>query len=776
MKHSLSAVGCRLSPGARRLSPAVCLSLACLSLALSAVAQGKAPPRPKHPSLPPEVRRQVIDPAKTGELRLTPTFTSVSVCYGSESEVAGLELQVRKAVEKTFWKKLVGSEEPWRTMEFGCPWFEDVKNHRGSAYGLDENTRYEIRLVADGRTVAFGTVKTWASEVPIARTVTIDPATAKFPIVVSDRGTETGWVRYAVKGGRLEAPRSDAYVFFVTNAAYVVFDDLTVRGGDDASFRIMDSRFVRLRQCDIADWGDDGYEPRYDQVGLLAKNWNPKKKRYSKSASSGGIVLDRGAYGVVVERCYVHEPHARAHSWRYSHPYGPMAICLRDSAGGHVVRWNDLVGCDAHRFDDTVGGGNDFYELGTFNRDSDVYGNFLAFANDDCLEIDGGQQNVRVWGNRFEAGFMGLSVQGNQVSPSYAFDNLFSGCVEEFDQASSSIKVSGIDLFDYRPRCYLFDNVLWGRGLAAGLKNQTAKLEIRRNASYGPEQRWTGLNADGTVDRSPYSVFADNRTNLVAAACPSGDWPRRPIPYVTDVSRIDGVKLAQGTVAPASVRVKLTCGGKDYRQPFSVLMNDATGWVKVAPASGVVESGKEIAFDVSFDAAKMAGIRLRRAAFLIRTADGFSRAVTVYGETDYEQPFKCERPGETAIYAKVDPKNPFGKYSFDVPKDGRYYFMIRAKTNELTGTGRGKLGNPTADSILAGVDGEELDKASFQLHDWSSWMVLSPGGTYMSWIRYYDLKQGVHTLELKPNKGGAAIEGLVLTDAPGSFEPERGKF
>ena len=54
--------------------------------------------------------------------------------------------------------------------------------------------------------------------------------------------------------------------------------------------------------------------------------------------------------------------------------------------------------------------------------------------------------------------------------------------------------------------------------------------------------------------------------------------------------------------------------------------------------------------------------------------------------------------------------------------------------------------------------------------------VIAPGGTYMSWIRYYDLKKGVHTLELKPNKGGAAIEGLVLTDAPGSFEPERGKF
>ena len=752
------------------------IGFAIVLAAIMAGAQGKAPPRPKHPALPPEERMRVIAPAKPGELRLVPSFTSVSVCYGCDAEVQGLSLEYRKVAPSGFWKRLLGKEEPWLKMEFGCPWFADVKNHRGSVYVLEENTDYEIRLASGGRTVTYGRTRTWSSDVPIAKTVEIDPATAKFPIIVSDCGTANGWVRYAVKGGRLEAPRTVTSVLFVTNAAYVVFDGLTVRGGDDAAIRVVDSRFVRIRGCDIADWGDDGYEPRYDRMGNLAKPWNPKKRRYGKGSSSGGITLDRGAYGVVVERCYIHEPHSRAHSWRYSHPYGPMAVLLRDSAGGHVLRWNDFVGCDAHRFDDTVGGGNDFYELGTFNRDSDIYGNFIAFANDDCLEIDGGQQNVRVFGNRFEAGFMGVSVQGNQVSPSYVFDNVFTGCVEEFDQTSSSIKVSGIDLFDYRPRCYIFDNVLWGRGIAAGLKILTAKLEIRRNVSYGPEQAWTGLKADGTVDRSPYTVFADNRTNLVATACPSGDWPRRPIPYVTDISRIDGVRLVKGAVSPASAKVTLTCGGKGYRLPFEVVMNDATAWVKVSPAHGVIESGKTVVFDVSFDAAKMAGLRLRRAAFMIRTADGFSRAVTVYGETDYEQPFACERPGETAIYAKVDPKNPYGKYSFDVPKDGRYYFMIRARKNELSGTGRGKLGNPVSDSCLAGVDGEELDRVTYQLHDWSSWMVVSPGGTYMSWIRYYDLKKGVHTLELKPNKGGAAIEGLVLTDAPGSFEPERNKF
>ena len=730
-------------------------------LAFVAVAQGKAPPRPKHPSLPPEIRRQVIDPAKEGELRLVPTFTSVSVGWGCPVEVKGLALEYRK------------SGEDWKRTEFGCPWFADVKNHRGSVYGLAEDTDYDIRLVAKGATLATGKVRTWVSGVPIMRTVELDPGKIRFPVVVSDRGASEGWVRYVVKGGGvLRCDDAVDAMIVVTNAAYVVFDDMTIRGGRGVNcIEVSDSSFVRFRGCDIADWGRDDYEPRYDNKGLLSLGYDHNRKRYGRGNHSGGINLFSGARGIVVERCYIHEPHSRAHSWRYSHPYGPMAVRLIDSAGNIVLRWNDFVGCDAHRFDDTVGGGNDFYELGTFNRDSDIYGNFVAFANDDCLEIDGGQQNVRVFGNRFEAGFMGVSVQGNLVSPSYVFDNVFTGCVDEFDVTSSSIKTSGIDLFDYRPYCYIMDNVFWGRGAALNASKHTANLVVRRNLCYGPEQRISGVG-----DRAPYSSVENNHTNKVAASCPSGNWPRRPIPYVTDISRIDGVKLSGGVVAPQSVRVTLDCRGTGYRQPFKVVMNDASGWVKVSPSSGIIESGRKLEFDVAFDAASMSGVRLRRAAFMIRTADGFSRAVTVYGETDYEQPFRCERLGETAIYAKVDPTSPYGKYEFEVPKDGRYYFMIRAKRNAITGTARGKLGNPLADTFLAGVDGEELDRSTYQLHDWSSWMNVAPGGTYMCWIRYYDLKQGKHTLEIRSDRGGAAIEGIVLTDSPGSFEPETGKF
>ena len=738
-------------------------ALAMNFLVMSACAQGKAPPPPVRTPLPPETRRELIGPAKPGELRLVPTFNSISVCYGSEKEIEGLKLEYRKKGERVKGERGKDETGEWRQAEFGCPWFEVSRNHRGSIYSLEEDTEYEVRVKGEMKTV-----RTWKTEVPIARTVEIDPATVKFPLVISERGSEGGWVRLAVKGGRLEAPQTARCCLLVTNACYVVIDDLTLRGGDGAVIRITESDFVRVRHCDIADWGMDGYRPVFDKLGAL-RQWDARRKRWGHGNHSGGIDLCKGVRGIVVERCYIHEPRSRAHAWRYSHPYGPMAIRLCDTGGNHVIRWNDLVGCDAHRFDDVIGGGVDFSELGTFNRDSDIYGNFMAFANDDCLEIDGGQQNVRVFGNRSEASYMGVSVQGCVVSPSYVFDNIFTGGNDEFDDLSASIKTAGIDVYRFHPRCYVFDNFFWGRGDAMNMAKNEARLDVRRNTCYGPYQAFAGLDR-----RSDYPTMGDNRTNLVVAACPAGDWPHRPIPYVLDTSRIDGVRLAKGAVSPRSARVTLTCGGTGYRQPFEVMMNDQTGWVKVSPARGTIESGKTIVFDLTFDAAKMDGVRMRRAAFLVRTADGFSRPVTVYGETDYEQPFACERPGEIAVYSpgqrtSSSVENSLHQpliYSFDVPTDGRYYFLLRGRTAK----GRRRV------QYRMGVDDGELDKTPFVFNDWSAWMNVAPSGSHMGKIRYYDLKKGVHTLKLRKEKDDVVIEGVVLTDSPGSFEPERGKF
>ena len=139
------------------------------------------------PPKSPEKRMSLIQPVKAGELRLVPTYTSCSVCWGS-APVEGLALEYRAAGGE--WKK---GETPIH--------FLDAANYRGSIFYLAEDTSYEMRLTAGGKTLAAGSFRTWKSEVPVARTIMIDPATATYPIVVSEKGHPDGWIRYTTKPG-----------------------------------------------------------------------------------------------------------------------------------------------------------------------------------------------------------------------------------------------------------------------------------------------------------------------------------------------------------------------------------------------------------------------------------------------------------------------------------------------------------------------------------------------------------------------------------------------
>ena len=40
------------------------------------------------------------------------------------------------------------------------------------------------------------------TNVPVTRTVELDPATAKFPITITDKGTPDGWIKYVPKDGK----------------------------------------------------------------------------------------------------------------------------------------------------------------------------------------------------------------------------------------------------------------------------------------------------------------------------------------------------------------------------------------------------------------------------------------------------------------------------------------------------------------------------------------------------------------------------------------------
>ena len=175
-------------------------------------------------------------------------------------------------------------------------------------------------------------------------------------------------------------------------------------------------------------------------------------------------MIDPGSAEVTVERCYIHDARGRSNSWYYSHPSGTEGIFVYRVAHSTVLRWNDIVGSDLHRWNDAIEGCDNFREGGGFNRDADIYGNFCIYANDDCIELDGGMQNVRCFQNRFESAISEVSIQGCMVSPVYVFDNLLAPCCDEFGWANPCIKTSTFNPYWFSPYAGIWGNWFGEKG------------------------------------------------------------------------------------------------------------------------------------------------------------------------------------------------------------------------------------------------------------------------------------------------------------------------
>lgn len=705
----------------------------------------------------------IIDPVSVGELRLRATFANASVYFGAMTPITGLVLEYRA---------VGGAWQQAREM----PYFSETKDYRGSIMGLAEDTDYEIRLVADGKTMAQGRVRTWASAVKVAKTVYLDPETVTYPVKIADKGSPDGWIRYTTKPGQ-KLVNKKGLGFDVDGAEYVLLDDLVVEGAPQAGcvIEVKNSKGVRIRNCEITGWGRTG-DPDYTEKGFGKRRQAGAKRIINMD---GAIQIRRGSSEIVVERCYIHDPLGRANSWFYSHPAGPEAVIMYSPDHSTVLRWNDFVGSDNHRYNDAVEGGGNFYEDGGFNRDADVYGNFMIFCNDDNIELDGGQQNVRCYDNRFEGAVTGVSIQGCMVSPSYVYDNDFTGMGDEFSAQYNSIKTSGIDLFDYGPVAYIFRNTFRGPCAALDVGKTTVKYHLEDNVLYNGAD-YPGL---GAHCREKGTVRQENAPVLTR--------PVRPIPFVLDTVRIEGVKVAGGVAAPATATVTLTCPGSGYVAPFSVRKNLDMDWFDVSPASGVIHSGDTITFTVTFRNEKLVNRRHFRGAFLVRTKDGLSRPVSVYAETDHLPPFKAEKAGAFAAYLDPfspanadhapitvvdDPLGQNGKmmvldakhaakgldYTFSVPKDGRYYI-------HLHGYAEGSV------RIYGAVDDDEVSSGSQLAQKFPCWTPFAPGGGKFKDVRFrfWELKAGTHTVHIKAGRNSRKfrVDGIVVTDAPGSFEP-----
>ena len=636
-----------------------------------------------------------------------------------------------------------GSTVSW--CEAGSDKWSVVENFPGSLTGLKEDTAYKVRIERKSLPEINAEFRTWKSDVPVARTIEIDPATFKAPFKVNQKGSEDGWIRITAKGGKLHNP-TDKPTFMVDGAEYVLIEDMVLTGAADSKnvIFVQNSTAVRIRNCDISGWGTKDYKQSF--IGKYgAERYKPGDGRYldrnGKTVNyEGAIHITKGADMTVVERCYIHDPLSRSVSWYYCHPAGPQAVVASFAGHSTVLRWNDFVGSDERRWNDAVEGPGNFDTEGGLNRDADVCGNFMIFANDDCIELDGGQQNIRCFGNRFEGALCGVSVQGCMVGPCFVFNNLFSGMVEEFDFSGQTIKTGG-GKHGEDSQCYLFNNILWGRGSGiAGRENLNS--HIFGNKLYNGQKVSANGNAAEKTDMHDNSEGLE----LDESALPV-NYPERPLGFTLSRARI--------TVGHSRKPVTVDIKG-ELPKGSRICKPMAMDWLKPEL------KGNKIV--IKFDDSKMHNRREYRGAFIVRTPDGLSRPVSVYASSDFVPPFKAERKGDIAIYAdgfKLSPKGT-AKATFTVPKAGNYWVMIHGSSKDKK------------QKVSVKMDGKELGTSYVQMYDYPTWAMLCPGDQCKpigTMVYNFDLKAGKHEFEIKHTRGSDSFDGLVITDNPKAFEP-----
>ncbi|MEW6358096.1 MAG: right-handed parallel beta-helix repeat-containing protein [Planctomycetota bacterium] len=693
---------------------------------------------------------------------------------------------------------------------------------RGSIVDLDEDTPYELKIAdADGDVLAQQDFRTWRSEVPIAKTIVLDETNFTGRFTVKESGSPDGWIKVTGKEGFVLRNDRTAPLIEMDGAKYVLIEGLTLRGGFTDAISIKKCEHVRIVNCDIAGWGRIGAQ-RFDLDG---KYYTPE----GRAINWDSAILVSKSIGTVVERCYIHDPVSAANSWYYSHPAGPQAVGM-DKPRSTVVRYNDFIGSDQHRWNDAIEGAGNFHLDGGFNRDADIYGNLMCFANDDAIEIDGGQTNVRVFLNKFEGCLCGVSIQGCMSGPSYVFRNLLVNMGDERGVGGQTIKTSShangpsAVSFIFGNTCYgdsgdlgLVDNmrivaknnIFAGRSAIGGRKRSPqSECDYNLLSTGEPGDEPHGiLGKPGFVDADAglftlretssavgRGVVIDNfapgeNGRVEMGAIPVGSdlvLPVRPIPITLDRYQI---MFSASDVKEARAKtVSATVGGEAFSSRYRIAKNDAFDWLDVAPKTGVLESGKTVTFTVTLLREKMTERTIYRGAFLIRLESGYSRPVMVYAKTDVVPAAKPAREGVWVAY--IEAEAPTGGKAYDATADpsasGGKCILLSGRAKEAPAEYRFsapkagkyfvllriKSDKPAVGrgSVHFSVDDGAFDRARLRsAATWSWTMAAHNRQQSLTCLQAFDLTAGEHILKLAPGEA-LYVDLVAITDNPGLFE------
>ena len=692
---------------------------------------------------------------------------------------------------------------------------------RGSIVNLEENTNYEIRISADGKTLASGKFLTLGKAPRIAKTIVLDEKNFNGTLTINAKGKPDGWIRYTCAPGFVLKNDRKQPLITLHKAKYIILDKLVLQGGNHNALVANYCSNIRITNCDISGWGELEAKQDFDRDGKFY--YTRSDGKYVTTNYSAGINLYFGD-NIIVEKNYIHDPAGHSNSWRYSHPAGPCAIYVVCPTST-TIRYNDLVASDIGRWNDAVEGLYNFNEDGGFNRDAEIYGNFMIYCQDDNIELDGGQQNVRCFGNRFEASYCGVSIQGCMSGPSYVYNNMFINNGDEFGKSGQNIKTStngnGVDAI-----AYILNNTFSGGGTGFGV-NKYIRAVVKNNiydASYisgSANVKKTGTVIDcnllppdgedaipgknGIIGKAGYvnAEKADFNLHPDSPAVGKGCYipnftaekdvnigafqkgtvlPLRPMPVTLDAGKLD-FNVANGKTQTLTVTAKV--GGENYSSKFQVAIPRANNWLEVTPASGVFESGKSVTFTVKLKPELMNERTIYRGAFLLRQDNGLSRPVSVYAKTDFVQPARLHKDGDFALYINaedykvaggkvevISDKNADGakavrmyqskdnkpfEYEFEIPRDGKYHLMLRCRYGHRP-------------RVMIAIDDQKLADSALHIMPFWSWATSGYNCEWGKKVKVMQLKAGKHTLKILP-LGWKDIDLIAITDNPGAYEP-----
>lgn len=633
------------------------------------------------------------------ELEFRPTFESCGV-YFYTAQLRSCQISYREK-----------GSEAW------LPAFEPVFDrnynacYRSSIVDLRENTEYEVRVEGSRIEPVSGSFRTWAEEVPIAREIIISPAEAADGVTISDKGSPDGYICYTAAPGTVISGEGRSEALLLDGAEYVVVRNLVLRGGNNSGIKLQNCRYVRVQNCEISEWCD-------------AANWQlDRGSGRMRNAQGGtlwnknGINIDRGC-GQVIERCYIYDPALSANAWRYGHPDGPQGIAAWKPEST-VIRYNDICGSSWRWWNDGIAGSGNFDLDGGLNRDADVYGNYIAFANDDAIELDGGQQNVRCFRNYFEHCFMGISVQGSMTGPSFVFENLIVHLGDEFGERSSAFKTADLWNGTYTAS-FFYHNTSFNPGGVLNMPEnmqlvarnnilREIKSPLRRFVKWDHSHNLVELPA-GSADLLGTASFPDAEKGVFVLAADSpgiGAGTRIPglnqtppdigvprnlqlplRPFALQLPQRRQVNFSvQAGQASAPQEVVVQAGTEPVS--FAVRKSADDLWFEVEPQSANLQPGESLSLTVRVRPERMDRQVNYRGAFFLRTPEGWSRPVTVRAVTDFVKkdisspdclefvlgsPYKQLPDGGVLLEGEE-----MVKFEFEHPADGYVYLLLEAR-------------------------------------------------------------------------------------------------